>query len=164
MAAPKGSQFWKMRAKHGRNKLFATPELMWEAALEYFEWCDTHPLTIQTKIKTGPKGDEEEKIVKRRPYLLIGFLQFIGASQSFWKEFKKANHINFLPVIAQIEEAIANQQFEGASSGEFNSNIIARLLGLYDNINHFGNVDSKIVIEHVRSDFDLSNNEKEIED
>lgn len=26
MAAPKGNQFWMLRSKHGRDKLFATPE------------------------------------------------------------------------------------------------------------------------------------------
>ena len=43
MAAPKGNQFWMLRSKHGRDKLFATPEALWEAACEYFQWCDeTH--------------------------------------------------------------------------------------------------------------------------
>lgn len=40
MAAPKGNQFWMLRSKHGRDKLFATPEALWEAACEYFQWCD----------------------------------------------------------------------------------------------------------------------------
>jgi hypothetical protein len=38
--APKGNEFWKLRSKHGRDKLFATPELFWQAALEYFQWND----------------------------------------------------------------------------------------------------------------------------
>ena len=38
MAAPKGNQFWMLRSKHGRDKLFATPEALWEAACEYFQW------------------------------------------------------------------------------------------------------------------------------
>ena len=29
MAAPKGNQFWMLRSKHGRDKLFATPEALW---------------------------------------------------------------------------------------------------------------------------------------
>ena len=55
-----GNQFWKFRSKHGRDKLFATPELLWDAACEYFDWMDEHPLyeakafafqgTIQQKI------------------------------------------------------------------------------------------------------------------
>ena len=43
MGAPKGNQFWKLRSKHGRDKLFTTPELLWQAACEYFEWCENNP-------------------------------------------------------------------------------------------------------------------------
>ena len=32
MAANLGNQFWKNRSKHGRDKLFATPDLLWQAA------------------------------------------------------------------------------------------------------------------------------------
>jgi hypothetical protein len=28
MAAPKGNKFWMMRSKHGRDKLFASPQLI----------------------------------------------------------------------------------------------------------------------------------------
>jgi|WetSurMetagenome_2_1015567.scaffolds.fasta_scaffold07132_8 hypothetical protein len=58
MAAPEGNQFWKLRSKHGRDKLFATPELLLEAACEYFEWCDTHPEYIVEQ----KKGNQTVKI------------------------------------------------------------------------------------------------------
>lgn len=63
MAAPKGNKFWMLRSKHGRDKLFATPELLWEAACEYFQWCDENPWTTRKAIqKTVPvrvaKGKE----------------------------------------------------------------------------------------------------------
>ena len=44
MGAPKGNQFWKARAKHGRDKIFKTPDALWKAACEYFEWVDDNPL------------------------------------------------------------------------------------------------------------------------
>ena len=37
MAAPKGNRFWEVRSKHGRDKILKTPEIMWEAAKQYFE-------------------------------------------------------------------------------------------------------------------------------
>jgi len=40
MAATKGNQWWKLRAKHGRDKIFKTPALLWEACVEYFEATD----------------------------------------------------------------------------------------------------------------------------
>ena len=52
-----------LRSKHGRDKLFATPELLWDAACEYFQWCDENPWTTRKAIqKTVPvrvnKGKE----------------------------------------------------------------------------------------------------------
>lgn len=43
MAASKNNQFWKLRSKHGRDTLFSSPELLWSAACEYFDWCDENP-------------------------------------------------------------------------------------------------------------------------
>ena len=48
MAATKGNQFWKARVKHGRDKTFKTPELMLEAAFDYFNWVEDNPLTKAT--------------------------------------------------------------------------------------------------------------------
>jgi len=39
-----GNEFWKARSKHGRDKIFTTPEILWEAACEYFEWVADNPL------------------------------------------------------------------------------------------------------------------------
>ena len=44
MSAPKGNEFWKLRSKHGRDKIFSDPNMLWEAACEYFQWCQDNPL------------------------------------------------------------------------------------------------------------------------
>ncbi len=44
MPAPKNNKFWMLRSRHGRDTLFASPELLWEAATEYFTWCEKNPL------------------------------------------------------------------------------------------------------------------------
>jgi hypothetical protein len=63
MAAPKGNQFWKLRSKHGRDKLFASPELLLESACEYFQWCDENPwLSIETT--TSDKGTFTKEQIK----------------------------------------------------------------------------------------------------
>lgn len=53
MAASKNNQFWKLRSKHGRDTLFSSPEFLWSAACEYFDWCDENPwyLYIEGKIR-----------------------------------------------------------------------------------------------------------------
>lgn len=144
MAAPKGNQFWKLRSRHGRDLLFVTPELLWEAACEYFNWVDAHPWfkieqlktpVIETNKETGEKKiTAVTKVPTARPYSLSGFCLYAHASENFWKEFRKNENLSedFLAVIARVEEIISTQQFEGASVGAFNANIISRKLGLSD--------------------------------
>ena len=132
MAAPKGNQFWKQRSKHGRDKLFATPELLWEAACEYFAWCDNNPYYKHEAIKAGQRCGDIIDIPTQRPYSLSGFLFYIGASNSYWYDFKSAGHKDFSSIINDIEKVIETQQFEGATVGIFNANIIARKLNLTD--------------------------------
>lgn len=146
MAAPKGNQFWKLRSKHGRDMLFATPDLLWEAACEYFEWCDKNPWRV-VKNKTKGKTKEKEESPTQRPYTLSGLMLYCDASETFWREFKKANHKDFLSVIAHIESVIETQQLEGATVGAFNANIIARKLGLAEKQESTLNVKGSIPVQ-----------------
>lgn len=130
MAAPRGNQFWKLRSKHGRDRLFATPELLWEATCEYFEWVDKHPL-YDTDFRG--KDATRVKIPKQRPYTLQGLCIYLGCNTEYFRQFKKslgALENDFSSVITRIEEIIYNQKFEGASVGLFNASIIAHDLGL----------------------------------
>lgn len=132
MGAPKGNQFWKLRAKHGRDILFESPELLWDAATEYFEWCDNNPL-IEIDFK-GKDADRVE-LPKMRPYTLHGLCLYLDCSTSYFREFKNSDRKNkkdYMSVITRIEETIYNQKFTGAASGFLNPNIIARDLGLVD--------------------------------
>jgi hypothetical protein len=148
MSAPKGNQFWKLRSKHGRDKLFATPELLLEAAYEYFEWCVEHPW-IKTESTTGINKNDCKEIPTERPFTLTGFCLYCDASSTYWKEFKsncQETSKDFLPVINRIEEIIYTQKFEGAAVGAFNANIIARDLGLKDSTEttHKGNMNINV--------------------
>ena len=140
MAAPEGNQFWKLRSKHGRDKLFKTPELLWEAACEYFEWCEANPIIAQDN-----KGTKNVNLVKfNRPFTLKGFCIYCDATEHWYVEFKKALNSekdkDFLYFCRKIEDIVYNQKFEGAAIGIFNANIIARDLGLSENINQNLNI------------------------
>lgn len=132
MAAPKKNQFWKLRSKHGREKLFQTPDLLWEAACEYFEWCDKNPWKKCEAIKSGDFAGKIVKVPTQRPFTLTGLLLYIGANEAYWRQFKAAEHEDFSTVISAIESVIETQQLEGAAVGAFNANIISRKLGLTD--------------------------------
>ena len=132
MAAPTGNQFWKNRSEHGRQKLFESPLLLWEAACEYFNWSDAHPWWKNEPIKSGDRAGHVMKVAVARPYTLAGLCIYLNASRNYWKELKKNRDLSedFLAVIDNIEEIIYTQKFEGAAVGAFNANIISRDLGL----------------------------------
>lgn len=163
MAAPKNNQFWRLRSKHGRNKLFASPELLWETACEYFEWCDNNPW-INSRIKRKETVTEEEESPTQRPYTLSGLCLYLDASKEFWREFKKGEHKDFFGVISRIEEIIETQQFEGAVVGAFNANIIARKLGLADKKEHTGANGESLFGNVPLTKDDLIKRKKEIEE
>ncbi|NEM96176.1 DNA-packaging protein [Pontibacter burrus] len=149
MAAPKGNQFWKLRSKHGRDKLFASPELLWKAACEYFEWCDENPYQEDNieKIKINGIGEKlmREPLAKPRPYTIHGLCIYLDCSTQFFTNFEDNNKDaeDFMEVITRIREVIYNQKFSGAAAGFFNASIIARDLGLADKQEIKGDIETK---------------------
>lgn len=130
------NQLWKLRSKHGRDKLFATPDLLLKAATEYFNYCDKTPI-----LKEDFVGGFATRVFRElpRPYTVAGFCLYVGASRQWWNAAKKAAEnekteagADFLEVFTRIEDMIYNQKFEGAAVGVFNQSIIARDLGLVD--------------------------------
>lgn len=133
----KGNQLWSMGVQNsGRHKRFRTPEDLWNAACEYFQWSDDHPL-----MEVDFKGRDADKVTipRMRPYTALGFCIYIGASPDWWYKLKQNLVINEMPgnadylqVIAGIEAVIREQKFTGAAAGFLNATIISRDLGLAD--------------------------------
>lgn len=144
MSAPIGNQFWKLRSKHGRDKIFATPKDLWDAACEYFEATDSRKW-----IKTEFNGKDavECHVPIETPYTLTGLFVFLDIVRTTWDEYKGRE--GFKDIISRIEQVVYTQKFEGAAVGAFNANIIARDLGLRDkqDIEHSGEIkDVKITV------------------
>lgn len=129
MAAPKGNQFWKARSSHGRTPIFATPDDLWTAASEYFEWVDKHPL-MEAKAFAFQGVVTIEKLAKMRAMTISGLCIFLDIGRNSWDEYRARK--GFSGVTARIDEIIRTQKFEGASADLLNANIIARDLGLAD--------------------------------
>jgi len=133
-AAPKGNQFWKLRSKHGRDKLFASPSLLWQAACEYFQWCEEHPL-YEEKGFAFQGIVTKEKFAKMRAMTLAGLCFYLRCNEAYFRTFKSQlpeNEKDFNTVITDIEKIIYTQKFEGAAADLLNANIIARDLGLHE--------------------------------
>lgn len=135
MAAPSNNKFWKKRSKHGRDKIFATPEILKEACYEYFEHQSKNKWE-----KTDYKGKEVEmvKIPTSSPFTIKGLCLFLGVNSKFINQFESGLDLtteeghDFSNIITHVREIIFIHKFEGAVVGAYNSNIIARELGLTD--------------------------------
>lgn len=134
--APVGNRFWELRAKHGRDRLFAEPKLLWKAAVEYFTWCENNPLY---EVDFRGKDATEVNIPKMRAFTMSGLCLFLGCGSKYFYDFKEAlagrnDEISrdFSDIVSKIIETIYTQKFTGAAAGFLNPNIIARDLGLTD--------------------------------
>lgn len=138
MGAPKGNQFWKQRSKHGRDKIFNTPEELWVAACEYFEWVEANPLKKDIVYQGAVTGSES----LLRAMTIDGLTLFLGVNAQYLGDFEKRLDLDtdigkdFSMVINKIRQIIKEQKFTGAAAGLLDRNIIARDLGLADNLNH----------------------------
>lgn len=129
MAATTGNKFWLARASSGRDKLFETPESLWAASCEYFEWVEQNPLMSKKVVQyQGVPVDLPEP--KMRAMTISGLCLFLDISHETWRLYK--NRKDFIAIIETIENVIWNQKFSGASADLLNANIISRELGLID--------------------------------
>lgn len=131
MAAPKGNKFWENRSSHGRDKLFEAPELLWEAAVEYFTWCEENPL-YEAKAFNYQGEIQIAELPKMRAMTLSGLCYYLNCNEAYFRQFNSNGNEGFSTVIEQIEKIIYNQKFQGAAADLLNANIIARDLGLKD--------------------------------
>jgi hypothetical protein len=129
-----GNELWKVRSTHGRDAIMTSSGKLWDAAVEYFEWCTESPMVV-----TDFKGKDATpcKIKTVAPFTIREFAVFVGASRSWWRNFKMSetvkNDPGFLTVIERIEDIMYTQKFRGASIGYYKENLISRELGLKDN-------------------------------
>lgn len=135
MGAPKYNEFWKFRSKHGRNKLFDSPELLWEEAVKYFQWCVDNPLI---EVDFRGKDAVEVYLPKMQAFTWAGLEYYLDMDLRRYRDalngslHSGGSHDDFVQVLVRINNVIYNQKFTGAAAGLLNPNIIARDLGLTD--------------------------------
>lgn len=133
MAAPRGNQFWKQRSKHGRNPTFASPEVLWDACQEYFQWVEDNPL-YEARMCSYQGVNVVESVPKMRAMTIDGLCIFLDIGTSTWGDY--CGREDFSEVTTRAERIIRTQKFTGAAADLLNANIIARDLGLRDKQEH----------------------------
>lgn len=143
MAAPKGNKFWEARSSHGRNPKFKSPDDLWEACCEYFQWVEDNPLW-EMKAFSYQGEVTQEPVAKMRAMTLTGLCLFLDITDETWRTFRSREDLS--GVVTRAEKVIYDQKFSGAAADLLNANIIARDLGLKD----------KSEVDHLSSDKSMS--------
>ncbi len=89
------NQAWRLRHTTGRTARFATPQALWEAATNYFEWVDNNPwIKTEQRIRPSTSLQREQTCLIDlpliRPYTLSGLCAYWRVGQSYWRKFKES--------------------------------------------------------------------------
>lgn len=136
MAAHKGNNYWEFRSKDGKEPKY-TPKLLWEKAVEYFQWVKDNPLFESVLVAKGivvNKGKKNEETIystalpKMRAMTQKAFQIFADISHTTWDNY--CDKQDYVAITTRIGDIIYSQKFEGAAATLLNPNLIARELGL----------------------------------
>jgi len=133
------SNYWQERKKNlsGRPKKIKTPKVLWGYFCDYCERVQTNPFKKQDFIRGGELAGQIVELDTIRPLTWQGFEDYLFEKKVIvrlddYKSNKEGRYADFADIITRIGNAIYSNKFEGAAVGAFNSNIIARDLGLVD--------------------------------
>lgn len=106
MAAPKGNRFWEARSSHGRNPKFESPEALWAACCEYFEWVEANPLW-EMKAFSYQGEVTQEPIAKMRAMTITGLTLFLDVTLETWRTYRMREDLS--EVVTRAEQIIYDQ-------------------------------------------------------
>lgn len=118
----------------GKPKYIETPEILWDHFTRYKEWVQENPI-----LKEDYVGKDADKVHRQltRPLSWVGFeshlfLNDIIGDLDDYEKNTNNSYEDYQPIIRAIKKIIETDQFEGATVGIYQQNIIARKLGLVD--------------------------------
>ena len=113
----------------GRNRLIDSPETFKELTQEYFDWVKANP--VMKTITASFQGEISYlKVPHQRPMTQYGLAAHIGVGLSTLKDYGARDR--FSAIFKKVTSKMTSWNVDGASSGDLNGNIIARIEGLTD--------------------------------
>lgn len=133
----------------GRNRLIDSPETFKELTQEYFDWVKVNP--VMKTITASFQGEISYlKVPHQRPMTQYGLAAHIGVGLSTLKDYGARD--GFSAIFKKVTSKMTSWNVDGASSGDLNGNIIARIEGLTDK--QEVNLEAKIETKSIGSIFD----------
>lgn len=124
-------ELWEIHRKFPGQRVFQTPEDMWDKAVEYFEWVKARAVATEITVdkKTGEKTEISHAPVV---FHLSSFFAFVGMTRRTFLDYEQRP--GFEDVTAHIREVIRTNQFDGAAVNLYNAGLIAKEIGLADRV------------------------------
>lgn len=137
-----------------------TPEMLMEAAYDYFKFNDDNPLTRRKTITTGKLAGTKMEEEYPRPYSVKAFCLHTGITEEYIQSIRQSQdkENDYYLVITRILYIIYVQNSEYATVGVYNPIFTARMLNLGSDEAPTGSVKIEIIGDNLR----LSNSENEI--
>lgn len=115
-----------------RQKEYKTPEDVWNAFVQYRDHIKSNPRKRQDYV--GKDGDLVYREIER-PLTIVGFKSWCYENLSDIHNYfdnTENRYEAYKEIITRIKDIIQSEQIDGALTGDYNSNLTARLNGISD--------------------------------
>lgn len=139
-----------------------TPESLWKVALDYFLWCDTHPIRKPEMVRSGAKAGTTVYTDMPRPYTLKSFSVATNISEEFMRDMA-SNEANgeWYFAAKKILDIISVQKLENVIVGVYSPMVIIKEMNIGEKKNEEGM--QNVTIEVQGNSPKLISNENEID-
>lgn len=116
-----------------------TPEMLKNLAILYFEEAHDDVIIKRDYIRSGERAGEIVEIPVQRPFSHCGLEMFIEAHGikpriSDYRKNRDGKYPEFAEVTAWIDAVIAQDKYDGAAVGNYNSMLVIRDLGMAEKV------------------------------
>ena len=131
--------YWQWRKNTGKPKSIKNPKQLWDAACDYFEWCDENPMTKQDFIRGGDMAGSKVDLAIPRPYTWQGLeshladMGLVSKLDDYRANVGKA-YEKYKDSLTRIEREIYDRKYVGAATNTYNAGFISKDLGITEKI------------------------------
>lgn len=120
-----------LRKTFGKPKLFRTPTILANYAMDYIDWCADNPIFRYESVKSGINAGMTFPVQMPRVYSMQGFAIYLGISARTLRNYGSAPEWSeFHDVYSRISDIFDNDKLENALVGNYDPRLAATILGI----------------------------------
>lgn len=133
----------------GRPRAIESPEQFLELAMDYMKWVESNP--VMKTVTAAFQGEISYlKVPHQRPMTQYGLASYMDIGLSTLKDYSQKEE--YSAIFKWVTAKMTAWNVDGASSGDMNGTIIARIEGLTDK--QEVNLEAKVETKSIGSIFD----------